>query len=140
MAAACPLLYGTGRNRQGARGRRRCSARARRQSSQAAPIRGSGENAGPSAADLKMTRRQRRLTLIGGALAILALAAGLVLIALNDSIVFFNSPTDLVEKQVKPGQRMRIGGLVKEGSVLRGNQLAVRFDVTDGTSSVTVAY
>jgi len=87
-----------------------------------------------------MTRRQRRLTLIGGALAILALAAGLVLIALNDSIVFFNSPTDLVEKQVKPGQRMRIGGLVKEGSVLRGNQLAVRFDVTDGTSSVTVAY
>jgi cytochrome c-type biogenesis protein CcmE len=54
--------------------------------------------------------------------------------------VFFNSPTDLVEKQVKPGQRMRIGGLVKEGSVLRGNQLAVRFDVTDGTSSVTVAY
>jgi cytochrome c-type biogenesis protein CcmE len=87
-----------------------------------------------------MTRRQRRLTLIGGALAVLALSAGLVLFALQDSIVFFNSPTDLVEKHSKPGQRMRIGGLVKEGSVSRGDNLAVRFEVTDGTSAVTVAY
>jgi cytochrome c-type biogenesis protein CcmE len=87
-----------------------------------------------------MTRRQRRLTLIGGALVVLALSVGLVLFALEDSIVFFNSPTDLLEKHIKPGQRMRIGGLVKEGSVLRGDNLAVRFDVTDGTSTITVAY
>jgi cytochrome c-type biogenesis protein CcmE len=87
-----------------------------------------------------MTRRQRRLTLIGSALAVLALSAGLVLVALQDSIVFFNSPTDLVEKHVKPGQRMRIGGLVKEGSVSRGDDLRVRFEVTDGTSTVPVAY
>jgi cytochrome c-type biogenesis protein CcmE len=87
-----------------------------------------------------MTRRHRRLTLIGGALVVLALSVGLVLFALEDSIVFFNSPTDLVEKQIKPGQRMRIGGLVKEGSVSRGDDLAVRFDVTDGTSTITVAY
>ena len=87
-----------------------------------------------------MTRRQRRLTLIGSALAVLALSAGLVLIALVDSIVFFNSPTDLLDKHVKPGQRMRIGGLVKEGSVRRGDDLRVRFEVTDGTSSIPVAY
>jgi cytochrome c-type biogenesis protein CcmE len=87
-----------------------------------------------------MTRRQRRLTLIGGALVVLALSVGLVLFALEDSIVFFNSPTDLLEKHIKPGQRMRIGGLVKEGSVSRGDNLAVRFDVTDGTSTITVAY
>ena len=87
-----------------------------------------------------MTRRQRRLTLIGSALAVLALSAGLVLIALEDSIVFFNSPTDLLDKHVKPGQRMRIGGLVKEGSVRRGDDLRVRFEVTDGTSSIPVAY
>jgi cytochrome c-type biogenesis protein CcmE len=87
-----------------------------------------------------MTRRQRRLTLIGGALAVLAISVGLVLIALEDSIVFFNSPTDLVEKHIKPGQRMRIGGLVKEGSVSRSDNLAVRFEVTDGTSTLTVAY
>jgi cytochrome c-type biogenesis protein CcmE len=87
-----------------------------------------------------MTRRQRRLTLIGSALAVLALSAGLVLIALQDSIVFFNSPTDLLDKHVKPGQRMRIGGLVKEGSVRRGDDLRVRFEVTDGTSSIPVTY
>jgi len=87
-----------------------------------------------------MSRKQRRLSLIGGALAVLAVALALVLFALKDSIVFFNSPTEVVEKQVKPGQRIRIGGLVKEGSVSRGNNLAVRFEVTDGKSSVSVAY
>ena len=87
-----------------------------------------------------MTRKQRRLSLIGAALGVLALAVALVLVALKDSIVFFNSPTDLVEKQIKPGTRIRIGGLVKEGSVQRGDSLAVRFDVTDGKSTVVVAY
>ncbi len=87
-----------------------------------------------------MTRKQRRLTLIGTALAILALAAGLVLSALRDAIVFFNSPTDVVEKQVKPGVRIRIGGMVKEGSIERADDLAVRFAVTDGRSTLPVAY
>src|SRR4051812_22452211 len=87
-----------------------------------------------------MTRRQRRLVLIGSALGVLALAVGLVLTALKDSIVFFNSPTDLVEKHIAPGTRLRIGGLVKEGTVVRGENLAVRFDVTDGKSSVPVSF
>lgn len=87
-----------------------------------------------------MTRKQRRLSLIGAALGVLALAVALVLGALKDSIVFFNSPTDVVEKHVKPGQRIRIGGLVKEGSVRRGDSLAVRFEVTDGRSTIPVAY
>jgi cytochrome c-type biogenesis protein CcmE len=87
-----------------------------------------------------MTRKQRRLTLIGAALGVLALAVALVLGALKDSIVFFNSPTDVVEKHVKPGTRIRLGGLVKEGSVQRGDSLAVRFEVTDGRTAVAVAY
>jgi cytochrome c-type biogenesis protein CcmE len=87
-----------------------------------------------------MTRKQRRLTLIGSALGVLVLAVALVLVALKDSIVFFNSPSDLVEKHVAPGKRVRIGGLVKEGSVQRGEGLAVRFAVTDGNSTVAVAY
>jgi cytochrome c-type biogenesis protein CcmE len=87
-----------------------------------------------------MTRKQRRLTLIGAALGVLALAVALVLVALKGSIVFFNSPTDVVEKHVAPGTRIRIGGLVKEGSVQRGDGLAVRFAVTDGKSTVAVAY
>jgi cytochrome c-type biogenesis protein CcmE len=87
-----------------------------------------------------MTRKQRRLSLLGAALGVLALAVALVLFALKDSIVFFNSPTDVVEKHIKPGQRIRIGGLVKEGSVQRGESLAVRFEVTDGRSTIPVAY
>ena len=87
-----------------------------------------------------MTRKQRRLSLIGAALGVLALAVALVLGALKDSIVFFNSPTDVVEKHVNPGTRIRIGGLVKEGSVSRGESLAVRFEVTDGKSTVPVSY
>jgi cytochrome c-type biogenesis protein CcmE len=87
-----------------------------------------------------MTRKQRRLVLIGGGLAVLAVAALLVLSALRDAIVFFNSPTDVVEKQVPPGTRIRLGGLVKPGSIARGENLAVRFEVTDGNRTVPVAY
>jgi cytochrome c-type biogenesis protein CcmE len=87
-----------------------------------------------------MTRRQRRLTLIGSSLAVLGVAVALVLGALKDSIVFFNSPSDVVEKQVPAGSRIRLGGLVKEGSVVRSENLQVRFDVTDGKSTIAVAY
>ena len=87
-----------------------------------------------------MTRKQRRLSLIGAALGVIALAVALVLGALKESIVFFNLPTDVVEKHIKPGTRIRLGGLVKEGSVWRGDSLAVRFEVTDGKRTIPVAY
>jgi cytochrome c-type biogenesis protein CcmE len=87
-----------------------------------------------------MTRKQRRLALIGAGLGVLGLAAALVLFALKDAIVFFNSPTDVVEKHIAPGQRIRLGGLVKEGTLVRGDNLQVRFDVTDGNKTVPVAY
>src|ERR1700756_2993146 len=87
-----------------------------------------------------MTRKQRRLVLIGSALGVLAVAVALVLSALKDSIVFFNSPTDVVEKHVETGSRIRLGGLVKPGSVVRGSDLAVRFEVTDGENTIPVAY
>ena len=63
-----------------------------------------------------------------------------MLTALKDSIVFFNSPTDVVEKQIAPGARIRLGGLVKEGSIARGENLQVRFAVTDGRHTIPVAY
>jgi cytochrome c-type biogenesis protein CcmE len=87
-----------------------------------------------------MTRKRRRLVLIGAGLAVLGLAAALVLSALRESIVFFNSPTDVVEKRVGPGTRIRLGGLVKPGSIERGDNLAVRFEVTDGNRAIKVAY
>jgi cytochrome c-type biogenesis protein CcmE len=87
-----------------------------------------------------MTRKQRRLTLIGSGLAVLAIAVGLMLNALRDSIVFFNSPSDVAERHVGPGTRIRLGGLVKDGSVVRSNNLAVRFEVTDGKMEIPVTY
>jgi cytochrome c-type biogenesis protein CcmE len=87
-----------------------------------------------------MTRKQRRLVLIGGSLGVLALAAVLVLTALKDSIVFFNSPSEVVEKNIQPGSRIRLGGLVKPGTLERGEKLAVRFEVTDGNRAIAVRY
>jgi len=87
-----------------------------------------------------MTRKQRRLALIGSSLGVLAIAAALVLGALRDSIVFFNSPTDVAEKGIRPGTRMRIGGLVKPGSLQRGDNLQVSFAVTDGKTDIVVRY
>jgi cytochrome c-type biogenesis protein CcmE len=87
-----------------------------------------------------MTRKQRRLVLVGGGVGVLAVAVALMLNAFRDSIVFFNSPTDVVIKHVPPGTRIRLGGLVKDGSVSRGENLRVRFAVTDGKSEIPVSY
>src|SRR5262252_1290238 len=87
-----------------------------------------------------MTRKQRRLTMIGGALAVLAVAAALVLNALRDSIVFFSTPTMVAEKHIAPGKRFRLGGLVQPGSLARGDDLAITFEVADGGAKLPVAY
>lgn len=87
-----------------------------------------------------MTRKKRRIWMLVGGAVVLSAAAALVLTALNDSIVFFNSPTDVIEKQVAVGQRIRLGGLVEEGSVQRGSGLAIRFNVTDLSQSIPVTY
>ena len=85
-----------------------------------------------------MTRRQRRLAFIGSALGVLALALGLVLYAMRDSIVFFRAPSEIAAKGVQPGTRFRLGGLVKEGSIQRGQGQIVTFEVTDAQASVPV--
>jgi cytochrome c-type biogenesis protein CcmE len=87
-----------------------------------------------------MTRKQRRLALIAAGVGVLGIAAALVLTALKDSIVFFNSPTDVTEKHIAPGTRIRLGGLVAPGTLVRGENLAIKFDVTDGKGVINVAY
>jgi cytochrome c-type biogenesis protein CcmE len=87
-----------------------------------------------------MTRKQRRIVLIASGLGVLLVAVLLVLSALKDSIVFFNTPTDVAEKHVAPGSRIRLGGLVATGSVTRGDALSVRFEVTDGNRTIPVTY
>ena len=87
-----------------------------------------------------MTRRGRRLALIAAALAVVGGAAGLALYALSDSIVFFYSPSEVVEKALRPGARLRVGGLVKTGSVVKSAGETVAFVVTDGANDLSVSY
>ena len=87
-----------------------------------------------------MTRKQRRIAMIGGSGAVLALAAGLVLFAMRDSIVFFYGPTEITEKGIAPGTRVRLGGLVEKGSVTRGQGQTVTFAITDTKNAMRVTY
>jgi cytochrome c-type biogenesis protein CcmE len=87
-----------------------------------------------------MTRKQRRAVLIGTCLGVLAVAVALVLVALGDSIVFFYSPSEVVEKHLGTGQRFRLGGLVEDGSLRRGEGTAVSFVVTDNRATLPVTY
>lgn len=87
-----------------------------------------------------MTRKQRRIGLLAGAVLTLGAATGLVLFALEDSIVYFYSPSDLQEKRIAAGQRIRIGGLVEEGTVVRGEGLQIGFAVTDLAQSIPVTF
>jgi cytochrome c-type biogenesis protein CcmE len=87
-----------------------------------------------------MTRKGRRMTLIASAVAVLGLAAGLVLFAMRDNIVFFYGPSEVAQKAPGPGTRLRIGGLVKEGSVVRGAGKTLTFVVTDTNHDIKVTY
>jgi len=87
-----------------------------------------------------MTRKQRRGIIIGGAVAVLSVAAILVLFALKDTIVFFHTPSDVVEKKIDTSKRFRLGGLVAQGSVKRGEGAHVEFGVTDTLQQVRVTY
>jgi cytochrome c-type biogenesis protein CcmE len=86
-----------------------------------------------------MTRKQKRLAVIAGLAVVLALATALVLTALRDQIVFFYSPSDISARDVAPGQPIRLGGLVKDGSWVRDGQENI-FVVTDGGMDITARY
>ena len=87
-----------------------------------------------------MTRKQKRMAGIGFIAAVLTLAVGLVLVALRDEIVFFYTPSDIITKnKAGPGQRFRLGGLVKEQSLVK-NGKNISFIITDTQSDITVKY
>ena len=89
---------------------------------------------------LKSLKKRRRMQVIG--LAALSVAMVLVLLWFlpDDSFQFFRSPTEVTEAPPPPNERFRIGGLVEEGSILRGQGEQVSFVVTDGNASVPVVY
>jgi cytochrome c-type biogenesis protein CcmE len=85
-------------------------------------------------------RKYKRLTFVVIGVGLLGAAAGLVLSALDQSLSFFRSPTELVEQPQLGERRVRLGGLVEEGSIERGEGGAIRFRVTDLDHGIAVSY
>ena len=88
---------------------------------------------------MAMTRKQKRLATIGALGVVLGLAATLVFVALRDQIVFFYSPSEIAEKGVVPGEAIRLGGLVLEGSWQQEGERSV-FVVHDGETRMTANF
>lgn len=86
-----------------------------------------------------MKRKHKRLLFLVVAMGLLGGAVAMVMSAFEENIVFFHSPTDVVEKKIKVGKRLRVGGLVEEGSVNRKGAL-IYFRVTDLVNSIPVVY
>jgi cytochrome c-type biogenesis protein CcmE len=84
--------------------------------------------------------KHRRLVFVAVGLGILGFAAFLVLGALEESVVFFHTPTEVAEQRVSLDRRVRVGGLVEEGSVQKGTGPQVRFRVTDLANDIPVTY
>lgn len=87
-----------------------------------------------------MTRKQKRLAVIAGGMSFIIAAVLLVMFAFSQSVAYFYMPADLAKTPVGPDTRIRLGGLVGEGSIVRGNGSTVEFAVTDGSGSVKVEY
>ena len=86
-----------------------------------------------------MKPRQKRIALIVGGLAALGIASAFVLNALDSNIAFFVTPSELATGKAPQGKAFRIGGMVKEGTVMRDN-LTVSFVITDTANDVKVSY
>ena len=91
-------------------------------------------------AGMKGLKKKRRVQIIVVAFVALALATGLIGYAFRDGINYFRSPTQVAEEPPAPNEIFRIGGLVEEGSLERGQGMQIRFRVTDGGASVPVVY
>ena len=87
-----------------------------------------------------MSRKGRRLFFIGLIVGVFALALGMILFALRGSVSLFLTPSELAERQLNAGARLRLGGLVKEGSIVKQGPQAITFVITDGTKDVAVSY
>jgi cytochrome c-type biogenesis protein CcmE len=86
-----------------------------------------------------MKARHRRFAWIAAGVAVLGIAVALVLNAFQSNLVFFFSPTDVVENRAPHNRTFRIGGVVEEKSVKRDG-LTVRFNVTDTAKTIPVVY
>jgi len=88
-----------------------------------------------------MRPKHRRLAFVTGGLGLLGLAALLAFTALRDNIVFFFTPSETLERTISENQRLRLGGLVEDGSVIRTQGSAgVQFRITDLSHTIPVRF
>ena len=94
-----------------------------------------------STSRIPVTRKKKRLYTVMAGLTMLGVAAALVLTAFEDNIVFFYSPTDIAEKALRPGQTVRVGGLVQADSVKKASDgVTTEFVITDTNKTISVRY
>jgi len=89
---------------------------------------------------VKGLKKKRRIQVVALAAVALVMATGLIGYAMKDGINYFRAPSQIAENPPPPTETFRIGGLVEEGSLSRGQGKAVTFNVTDGGASVKVSY
>ncbi|MFN3723079.1 MAG: cytochrome c maturation protein CcmE [Paracoccaceae bacterium] len=89
---------------------------------------------------MKGLKKQRRVQIVVLALVALAVSTGLIGFAMRDGINFFRSPTQIVEDPPRAGEVFRIGGLVEEGSLARGQSETISFRVTDTNMTIPVRF
>jgi cytochrome c-type biogenesis protein CcmE len=91
-------------------------------------------------AGMKSLKKQRRIQVIIVAFVALALASGLIGYGFRDGIAFFRSPSEILAEPPAESELFRIGGMVEEGTIVRGEGTQVSFSVTDGGASVPVVF
>jgi len=89
---------------------------------------------------MKGLKKKRRIQIIIVAFVALAVSTGLIGYAMRDGINFFKSPSQIVEDTPPPTQVLRVGGLVEEGSLKRGQGEVITFNITDGGATIKASY
>ncbi|WP_415920801.1 cytochrome c maturation protein CcmE [Tateyamaria sp. SN6-1] len=89
---------------------------------------------------MKSLKKQRRIQIIALAAVVLTASTALIGYAMRDGINFFRAPSQIIAEPPGPSEVFRIGGLVAEGSIVRGQGESIRFEVTDGGATVPVVY
>ncbi|MFC3568529.1 cytochrome c maturation protein CcmE [Paracoccus sp. TOH] len=89
---------------------------------------------------MKSLKKKRRIQILAAAAIALVLAVGLIGYGFRDGINLYRAPSQMVENPPEAGEVFRLGGLVEDGSLVRGASETVSFRVTDGGASIPVRF